>query len=54
MCAVCVSKLSPEELTIGYVRDEDRATDNENDGNEWVAEGEVSYDPHKDFDEEED
>ena len=54
VCRLCVSKLSPIELTIGYVRDEVRATDDENDDDEWVAEGEESFDPLKDFDDGED
>ena len=52
--AIC--NLSPEEKALGYVRNNDKESDEENDDNdsERVCEGEEAYDPLRDFDDEED
>ena len=52
--AVC--NLSPEEKVLGYVRNNDEESDEENNDNdsEWVCEVEEAYDPRRDFDDEED
>ena len=52
--AIC--NLSPEEKALGYVRNNDEESDEENDDNDskWVCEGGEAYDPLRDFDGEED